>query len=156
MSRHKISRLSCFAHFYKEINDWFTNWSAVGFKFSKNQIRPLGVETGQYPPGGTGPFPSGILVSGPFDFASGPFLRSSCPGPNRQTGKTLLLSWAMIDEWNEELWCPECGKTGIVSLSHPKGDQVPTVQKVSDGFKVISTQYGPHFHCGTCNIAVAP
>jgi hypothetical protein len=53
MPRRKISQLSCFAHFYKEINDWFTNWSAVGFKLSKiklghceNQIRPLGVETG--------------------------------------------------------------------------------------------------------------
>jgi ribosomal protein S27AE len=62
----------------------------------------------------------------------------------------------MTDEWNEELRCPECGKTGMARLSHPKGDQAPTVQKVPDGFKVISTQHGPDFHCGTCNIAVAP
>jgi hypothetical protein len=62
----------------------------------------------------------------------------------------------MTEEWDEDLRCPQCGKTGTASLSQPNGDQAPTVQNVSDGFKVISTQYGPGFHCGTCNIAVAP
>jgi hypothetical protein len=62
----------------------------------------------------------------------------------------------MSDEWNEELRCPECGKTGIASLSQASGDNMPTVQSVQDGFKVIATQYGPDFHCGTCNIPVAP
>jgi hypothetical protein len=61
----------------------------------------------------------------------------------------------MTDEWDEDLRCPACGKTGTASLSHAKGDQAPTVKNVSDGFKVISTDYGPDFHCGTCNIAVA-
>jgi hypothetical protein len=61
----------------------------------------------------------------------------------------------MTDEWTEDLRCSECGKTGTASLSHPKGDQVPTVQNVSDDFKVIFTEYGPVFHCGVCNMPVA-
>ena len=62
----------------------------------------------------------------------------------------------MTDQWNEELRCPECGKTGIASLSQGDDADTPTVLSVPDGFKVISTEYGPDFHCGTCNIAVAP
>ncbi len=62
----------------------------------------------------------------------------------------------MTDEWNEQLRCPGCGKGGMASLSQGDGDQAPTVLTVPDGFKVIQTEYGPDFHCGTCNIAVAP
>jgi hypothetical protein len=62
----------------------------------------------------------------------------------------------MTDEWKEDLRCPECGKTGIASLSQREGADIPTILSVPDGFKVISTEYGPDFHCGTCNIAVAP
>jgi hypothetical protein len=63
---------------------------------------------------------------------------------------------ATTDEWNEELRCPNCDTTGMVSLSHPKGDPVPTVQNVSDGFKVVQTEYGPDFRCAGCDIAVDP
>jgi hypothetical protein len=62
----------------------------------------------------------------------------------------------MTDEWNEELRCPECGKTGMASLSQAKGDDMPTVQSVPEGFKVVNTEYGPHFHCGACDIPAAP
>ncbi len=61
-----------------------------------------------------------------------------------------------IDEWNEELRCPECGNTGMVSLSQPKDADMPTVHSVPDGFEVIPTEYGPNFHCTTCNIEVVP
>lgn len=44
----------------------------------------------------------------------------------------------------------------MASLSHAEGDQSPTVLTVPDGFKVVQTEYGPDFHCGTCNVAVAP
>ena len=63
---------------------------------------------------------------------------------------------SMTDEWNEELRCPECGKTGVVSLSQGGGADIPTVHSVPDGFKVVSTQYGPDFHCRTCDIPVVP
>jgi hypothetical protein len=62
----------------------------------------------------------------------------------------------MIDQWNEKLRCPNCGNTGMASLSQGKSDDTPTIQSVPDGFKVIQTQYGPDFHCGTCNVAVDP
>jgi hypothetical protein len=62
----------------------------------------------------------------------------------------------MIDEWNERLQCPNCGKTGMASLSQKEGIDIPTVQSVPDGFKIVATSYGPNFHCGTCNVAVVP
>jgi hypothetical protein len=62
----------------------------------------------------------------------------------------------MSDEWNEELRCPECGKTGLASLSQSDGADTPTIHRVPDGFKVVATQYGPDFYCGICNVAVAP
>jgi hypothetical protein len=46
-------------------------------------------------------------------------------------------------------------KTGEASLSQDN-DDAPTVQSVSDGFKVVATQYGPDFQCTTCNLAVVP
>lgn len=61
---------------------------------------------------------------------------------------------AIIEEWNEELRCPICRKTGNVSLSQGESDEMPTVQFVSDGFKSVQTEYGPNFHCATCNVAV--
>jgi hypothetical protein len=61
----------------------------------------------------------------------------------------------MKDEWNESLRCPICGNTGVASLSQDNGD-VPTVQSVPDGFRVVTARYGPDFQCTTCNIAVVP
>jgi hypothetical protein len=61
----------------------------------------------------------------------------------------------MTDEWSEELRCPNCGNTGVASLSQRDND-IPIVQSVPNGFKVVDSQYGPDFHCGTCNVAVAP
>jgi hypothetical protein len=62
----------------------------------------------------------------------------------------------MVDEWNEQLRCPNCGKTGIASLSQSEGERTPTVQSVSDGFKVVQTQHGPNLQCETCNVSVDP
>jgi hypothetical protein len=62
----------------------------------------------------------------------------------------------MTDEWNEKLRCPQCGKTGMASLSQCDDAAKSTVQIVPDGFKVVATPYGPDFHCGTCNVAVLP
>jgi hypothetical protein len=71
-------------------------------------------------------------------------------------GPTLAHIGRMADDWNEKLRCPSCGKTGMASLSQGAGDATPTIHRVPDGFKVVQTQYGPDFHCGTCNIAVDP
>jgi hypothetical protein len=62
----------------------------------------------------------------------------------------------VFDEWNEKLRCPNCSKTGMASLSQSEGERTPTVQSVPEGFKVVHTRYGPHFHCGTCDVAVDP
>jgi hypothetical protein len=62
----------------------------------------------------------------------------------------------MTDEWNEKLRCPLCKKIGMASLSQGKHDDMPTVQYVADGFKVVRTLYGPDFHCGSCDVAVDP
>jgi hypothetical protein len=62
---------------------------------------------------------------------------------------------ASIDEWDEKLRCPSCGKTGTVSLFQASSD-MPTVLSITGGFKAIQTEYGPDFRCGTCDIAVDP
>jgi hypothetical protein len=60
----------------------------------------------------------------------------------------------MTDQWNEQLRCPRCRNDGMVSLSHPKGAETPTVDGISDGFKAVQTEYGPNFHCVVCDIPV--
>jgi hypothetical protein len=60
----------------------------------------------------------------------------------------------MKDEWNENLRCPTCGKTGIASLCQDEDADKPTVICVPSGFKIVADEYGPDFHCETCNVAV--
>jgi len=62
----------------------------------------------------------------------------------------------MTDQWNEVLRCPQCSNTGIASLSQFEAANMPTVDNVPDGFKVVQTEFGPDFYCGTCNVPVLP
>jgi hypothetical protein len=62
----------------------------------------------------------------------------------------------MIDQWNEELHCPQCRQTGLASLSQPIDAEMPIVDRIPDGFKAVQTEYGPDFHCGPCNVRVVP
>jgi hypothetical protein len=62
----------------------------------------------------------------------------------------------MADQWNEPLQCPQCHQTGLVSLSQSRGAEMPIVDRVSDGFKAIHTEYGPNFHCDACDVPVDP
>jgi hypothetical protein len=62
----------------------------------------------------------------------------------------------MTDEWTEKLRCPLCHKIGMACLSQDEDADAPTVQFATDGFKVVTTEYGPDFQCGTCNVAVDP
>jgi hypothetical protein len=62
----------------------------------------------------------------------------------------------MVDEWNERLLCPKCGKTGMASLFQREGTDIRSVQGVPDGFKIVATSCGPDFHCTACNVAVVP
>jgi hypothetical protein len=62
----------------------------------------------------------------------------------------------MTDQWNEELRCPLCRNTGMASLSQFKDANMPTVDYGPDGFKALQTEYGPDFHCATCNVPAAP
>jgi hypothetical protein len=69
--------------------------------------------------------------------------------------KRGIWRFIMRDQWNEMLRCPVCGKTGRANLAQDD-DDVPTVQSVPSGFKVVSDRYGPDFHCETCDVAVNP
>jgi hypothetical protein len=62
----------------------------------------------------------------------------------------------MVDQWSEQLHCPQCRNTGTANLSHFKDADTPSVDRVSDGFKAVQTEYGPNFHCGACNIPALP
>jgi hypothetical protein len=62
----------------------------------------------------------------------------------------------MADRWDERLRCPQCRNSGMASLSQFKDARMPTVELVTAGFKAVQTEFGPDFHCGTCNIAAAP
>jgi hypothetical protein len=66
------------------------------------------------------------------------------------------MEGAMTDQWNEQLECPQCRQTGLVSLSQPEDAEMPVVDRVSDGFKTIQTECGPNFHCGACAVPVYP
>jgi hypothetical protein len=48
----------------------------------------------------------------------------------------------MADQWNEPLQCPQCRRSGLASLSQPVGAEMPIVDRVSDGFKAVHTEYG--------------
>jgi hypothetical protein len=62
----------------------------------------------------------------------------------------------MKDEWNENLRCPSCGKTGMAGLSQGDTHDLPSVESVPIGFRVVSTPYGPTFHCEECDTEVDP
>jgi hypothetical protein len=67
-----------------------------------------------------------------------------------ETGRGRAHIIAMTDEWTETLNCSKCRTKGTVSLSQRHGAQTPTVQSISDEFRVVTTPYGPTFICGTC------
>jgi hypothetical protein len=62
----------------------------------------------------------------------------------------------MIDQWNEPLECPQCQQTGSTVLSQSREAEMPTVVRITDGFKAVQTEFGPNFHCGACDIPVDP
>ena len=62
----------------------------------------------------------------------------------------------MADQWNEPLQCPQCRRSGLASLSQPVGAEMPIVDRVSDGFKAVHTEYGPDFHCAVCGVPLDP
>jgi hypothetical protein len=61
----------------------------------------------------------------------------------------------MDDQWNEKMRCPRCHHTGMVGLSQPKGTYIPIVDIMPDGFKVVKSEYGINFECGSCKVEVA-
>jgi predicted RNA-binding Zn-ribbon protein involved in translation (DUF1610 family) len=62
----------------------------------------------------------------------------------------------MDDKWTETLRCPNCGKKGKASLTQGELSQAPTVDSVSQGFKVVGKEFGPSFHCQDCEVEVVP
>jgi hypothetical protein len=60
----------------------------------------------------------------------------------------------MTDQWNEQLYCPQCRQTGMASLFQSKEARMPTVDGIPDGFKAVPSKYGPYFHCGVCDVPV--
>jgi hypothetical protein len=76
--------------------------------------------------------------------------------PTNKRNALIISTMSTTDEWNEDLRCPKCGRTGIASLSQGDDANIPTVYSVPDGFKVVATHYGPDFHCASCKVAVVP
>jgi hypothetical protein len=60
----------------------------------------------------------------------------------------------MGDQWNEKLRCLKCLNAGSVSLSQFKGDYIPTVDRMPNGFRVAQSEYGIIFECSVCNVSV--
>jgi hypothetical protein len=60
-----------------------------------------------------------------------------------------------ITNWVEHLRCPTCRKTGDAELFEvsPFNNRL---SRISDGFKVVTVQYGKEFYCETCDIPVVP
>ena len=63
--------------------------------------------------------------------------------------------FSMNERWSEQLHCRQCGNTGLVSMSQPKGSYVPVVDVMPSGFKVVTLKYGIKFECGACEVEVA-
>lgn len=62
----------------------------------------------------------------------------------------------MANQWDEQLTCRHCNNAGIAKLSQLKGARVPTIHMVPPGFKAVLTEFGPDFHCSTCNVPAMP
>jgi DNA-directed RNA polymerase subunit RPC12/RpoP len=62
----------------------------------------------------------------------------------------------MDDQWSERLRCPKCSETGMVSLTLPERAEIPKVNDIAAGFKVVQTQHGPSFRCENCDVEVDP
>ena len=60
------------------------------------------------------------------------------------------------ERWTEKLRCPTCRQTGNVSLTMTDRGEIPVVNEVTEGFKVIHTQFGPVFHCTVCDVPAEP
>jgi hypothetical protein len=73
----------------------------------------------------------------------------------KQRSPIIMLTMA-TDRWTEQLRCPQCDKTAMVDLSQNDSDETPTVQSISNRFKAVATEYGPHFWCERCNVEVVP
>jgi hypothetical protein len=71
-------------------------------------------------------------------------------------GEAIMLTNRVADQWSENLRCSRCKNSGIAALSQGDGDWIPTVLSTPNGFKVVQTEYGPDFHCETCNVPAAP
>jgi predicted RNA-binding Zn-ribbon protein involved in translation (DUF1610 family) len=61
----------------------------------------------------------------------------------------------VLDQWVENLWCPNCGKTGAARLSQADGWNAH-VDSVPEGFKVVTLKYGTNFYCSSCDRPAAP
>ena len=61
----------------------------------------------------------------------------------------------MKESWTERLKCPVCGLVGTCSLSGADFD-IPTVEVMPDGFRVVMTEFGVSFSCAECRVAVLP
>jgi predicted RNA-binding Zn-ribbon protein involved in translation (DUF1610 family) len=62
----------------------------------------------------------------------------------------------MREEWTEKLRCPNCGKTGVASISQSDIYAPPFVEAVPDGFKVANNANGMTFQCEDCGVEVVP
>ena len=59
---------------------------------------------------------------------------------------------AVSNQWAELVKCPNCGQSGRVQLSQPKGRIYDiSVEAVPIGFNAVSTAYSESFFCEACD-----
>jgi hypothetical protein len=59
--------------------------------------------------------------------------------------------------WVENLWCPNCRKTGVVRFSVAnKYSWDARIDSVPEGFKVAPLESGSNFYCASCSIPADP
>ncbi len=68
---------------------------------------------------------------------------------------------ASRDRFSSELKCPECGKTGTVSLSQADGyayihDKSTSIDHLPEGFRFVRVSgiFDLEFYCISCNVKV--
>jgi len=62
----------------------------------------------------------------------------------------------MSDTWNENLRCPLCRNTGRARVSQHPREEILGFECVTEGFMVVTGQYGSKFYCSTCYVAAEP
>jgi hypothetical protein len=70
------------------------------------------------------------------------------------SARARISAVSAFEHWREVLRCPNCGLTGVATLSQPNDVAAAMViDNMPVGFKAVSSAYGDTFLCEGCNRA---